>query len=146
LIVISHRGNINGPDILTENNPEHIDKLISKNIFVEVDVWFVDGNYFLGHDSPTYLVDYSWFDKNKNYLWIHAKNQKAFELLFCKKNLNVFWHENDKMTLTSKGYMWLYPENFSKKGITVVLNKPNQENLKKMFGVCTDYFYEWNKL
>jgi hypothetical protein len=50
------------------------------------------------------------------------------------------------MTLTSKGYMWLYPENFSKKGITVVLNKPNQENLKKMFGVCTDYFYEWNKL
>ena len=27
------------------------------------------------------------------------------------KTFNYFWHQNDKFTLTSKGYIWTFPGN-----------------------------------
>jgi hypothetical protein len=55
MILISHRGNLNGKDVDNENNPLYIDRALGKGYDVEVDVWYVNGKWYLGHDEPTYF-------------------------------------------------------------------------------------------
>jgi hypothetical protein len=38
---------------LKENSPDYIWRAIQAGYNVEVDVWFVDGKFKLGHDEPT---------------------------------------------------------------------------------------------
>lgn len=142
--IISHRGNLQGKIPNLENNPIYIEQALNLGFDVEIDVWYVDGKFYLGHDAPTFLVDLCWFYKKP--LWCHAKNQEALEqMLLSKKVSNCFWHETDKMTITSNGTMWLYPDNYSSFGITVWLGEP-EENVPKVFGVCTDYPLKWKRM
>jgi hypothetical protein len=135
--IIAHRGNLNGPDIENENNPKKIDLAISENFDAEIDVWYVNSSFFLGHDRPLFKIDYKWLTDRSNNLWCHAKNFEAIVQLSKEKKINYFWHENDKMTLTSMGIPWCYPENFIENGVTVSLEK--KINNINLFGVCTDY-------
>ena len=83
----------------------------------------------------------------KDNCWIHCKNLDA--LTFFNKFgeiYNYFWHQNDKFTLTSKGYIWTYPgETLSFKSICVMpelnMNHTELTNLKnlKVQGICTDF-------
>lgn len=133
--IISHRGNIAGPDPSTENSPEQILKAIKNGFDVEIDVWFIKSKgYFLGHDKPVYHIDKKFLINKK--IWCHAKNFEAIKKLH-KDKLHYFWHENDKMTLTSLGIPWCYPGVYTKPGITVMrgIEKPEE----KIYGVCTDY-------
>jgi len=120
-----------------ENNPVHVFPL-SKRCQVEIDLWRVNDMLFLGHDAPTYKIKQKLFNKN---LWIHCKNLSAVEFM-SKTKYNWFWHENDKMTLTSKGYIWCFPEVYMKDGITVM----NCASVPpaKLKGICTDFlnYYE----
>jgi hypothetical protein len=140
--IISHRGNLDGRKPECENNPTYIQQALDLGFDVEVDVWYVDGQFFLGHDAPTYLVDPWWFRGKA--LWCHAKNREAFEEMIVADDITCFWHETDKMTLTSDGYIWMYPGNYSRLGVTVCLDKP-QENIPQMWGICTDYPLSWRK-
>jgi hypothetical protein len=79
--IISHKGNLNGPNPDYENNPTYIDQVIAEGFDVEIDVWFVDGEFFLGHDAPTYHIDSSWILVRAASLWCHAKNIEAMEQL-----------------------------------------------------------------
>ena len=45
--LISHRGNINGPNKTEENSPEHILNAINNGYDVEIDVWFIDDKWYL---------------------------------------------------------------------------------------------------
>ena len=56
--LISHRGYINGPNKTEENSPEHILNAINNGYDVEIDVWFIDDKWYLGHDNPTYEIKY----------------------------------------------------------------------------------------
>ena len=94
MFFISHRGNLKGPNKDEENKIEYIDKALKKNFDVEIDLWFVKKNFFLGHDEPLYKVDRKYL-KNKKF-WIHAKNLDCFYELNNSK-LNYFWHESDKV-------------------------------------------------
>ena len=67
MFYISHRGNLNGPDTRYENSIEYINHALERGFDVEVDVWFIDDNFYLGHDSPDYPIDHN-FLKNKK-LW-----------------------------------------------------------------------------
>lgn len=140
--IISHRGNLNGKLVDRENTQSYIEEAMSCGFDAEIDIWSIDGKFFLGHDEPTYLVEEEWIEARSSSLWIHAKNQEAIEKLVLNKNLNVFWHETDKMTFTSKGFLWLYPGNYSEQGITVVLGKREIDS-PKVLGVCTDYPLSW---
>ena len=51
-ILISHRGNIDGRNVEYENNPNYIEAAINLGYDVEIDVWFIDGKFMLGHDEP----------------------------------------------------------------------------------------------
>ena len=56
MILISHRGNLNGTSPF-ENHPEYIQKALLKGFDVEIDVWFFgDGGYWLGFTIKTYIV------------------------------------------------------------------------------------------
>jgi len=57
MIYISHRGNINGRIEDSENKPEYIDDTIQLGFDVEIDVWYIDGKWWLGHDGPQYEID-----------------------------------------------------------------------------------------
>ena len=52
MIYISHRGNLNGINPKQENKPSYIFNALERSFDVEVDVWFVKGKFYLGHDEP----------------------------------------------------------------------------------------------
>jgi len=74
MILISHRGNTNGRVESLENTPSYVDLAISNEYDVEVDVWYLDGGLYLGHDKPQYVIDIKWFRDRLTKLWIHCKN------------------------------------------------------------------------
>ena len=82
MILISHRGNIDGKVIDYENNPDYIDKAIFLGYDVEIDLRFFNNNYYLGHDECQYKIDMKWLLKRKNKLWIHCKDTTAVIELF----------------------------------------------------------------
>ena len=139
MIIISHRGNIAGPDRDSENTVEQINKAINLSFQVEVDVWYVDKKLYLGHDTPDTLVKLS-FLQNKN-IWCHAKNIEALFYLLENK-VHVFWHQNDDFTLTSNNFLWTFPGNtLTKKSICVLPEKTKyiESELRNCAGVCTDF-------
>jgi glycerophosphoryl diester phosphodiesterase len=77
--LIAHRGNINGPDPSKENTLEYIEQAIAQGFDVEVDVRYspLDSKLYLGHDGPDHKVDWFWFGKYRDNLWIHCKNIEA---------------------------------------------------------------------
>ena len=74
--LISHRGNLEGPNPERENHPDYIYEAIQAGYDVEIDIWFVDGKSQLNN-----------LDSNGS-------------------KLNYFFHESDLGVLTSKGYIW----------------------------------------
>jgi hypothetical protein len=144
--IISHRGNLNGANPEFENSIELINEALNKGYDVEIDVWFKNQKWYLGHDKPQYLISKKFLENKK--FWCHAKNLDALYLMLKYKNINCFWHQNDDFTLTSKGFIWTYPnKQVTSKSIIVLQKKKNIDPFKKyIYGICTDYpvFYKNN--
>lgn len=144
MILISHRGNTNGRDIPSENSPTYIDKTIQLGYDVEVDVWFINNNFFLGHDEPQYKIDIDWIDNRSHKLWVHCKNTNALE--FFNKldyDINYFWHEIDTVTLTSKKHIWAYPGKQPIKNSIAVMPEINNDKVSQCLGICSDYIQNY---
>ena len=133
--IISHRGNLDGKSEF-ENTINQIVKAINHGFDVEIDLWYVEGKLYLGHDNPEHECTLEFLNDNSEKLWIHAKNLEACEYFLNQKKLNWFWHENDKLTITSKGYPWCNFGIFVKGGITVCVDYDDIPNY--ILGVCTD--------
>jgi hypothetical protein len=141
LIKIAHRGNVDGPSE-AENQPAYILDAIAQGYDVEVDIWFVGGTLWLGHDYAQYQIDYTFLSKIADKSWFHCKNKEALSYFRDSlSSLNYFWHESDKYTLTSTGYIWVYPgESAPDRGVIVDLDLSNLEAYKHTaYAVCTDY-------
>jgi hypothetical protein len=143
MILISHRGNINGPIPESENNPKYIDNTICLGYEVEIDMWWVNNKIYLGHDKPQYEISDEWLSKRIHKLWIHCKNT---ELLNWIKNtsLHYFWHENDTITLTSKNYIWVYPGKQPIIGSIAVMPELYNDDTTQCVGICSDYIQKYN--
>jgi hypothetical protein len=146
--LISHRGNIKGPNSQEENKPEYIENAISMGYDVEIDIRYntLDSQFYLGHDESQYLVEMYWLEKNIENLWIHCKNIEALYEFSKTENYNYFWHQTDDFTLTSKKYIWSYPGTFHTSNSIIVmpelhLNLEFFDDLKgyDCFGICSDY-------
>lgn len=140
--LIAHRGLFQGPSKDLENNPQQISLALSKNFDCEIDVWYVDQQWMLGHDAPTYTVDYDFICQLG--LWIHAKNLEALHRLSKDRNLTYFWHQNDDFTLTSSNHIWTYSgKPLTSNSISVMpeWHDPNFEKIFSIpcFGICSDY-------
>ena len=138
MIIISHRGNTNGPNKEKENEPEYVKETL-QSFNVEIDVWYLDGKWYLGHDSPRYLVDLNFLKQSG--MWCHSKNIAGLsELMKYSSEINCFWHQEDDVALTSFGYLWTYPgKALTNKSIAVLPEKAYFKNLKSAAGVCTDF-------
>jgi hypothetical protein len=144
MILIAHRGNIDGPNPELENSLQYIDKAIDSGYNVEVDIWgsLVEGLY-LGHDEPQYQVSPDWIFERTEYLWLHAKDIPALYTFTQQvRGCNAFWHEEDKHTLTSAGFIWAYPGSIlTPRSICVMpeLAQYAETDLSDCLGICSDY-------
>ena len=146
MILISHRGNLNGKQLDNENHPDYILRALVAGYNVEVDVWFIDSKFKLGHDKPTYDFPFKLFKKYFGKLWLHCKNVEAMVTLneFSNQHLlNYFFHQEDDITLTSKGYIWAYPGKQPIKNSIAVMPELNKDDLTKAIGICSDYIEDY---
>lgn len=140
---ICHRANLNGKDLDRENNPSSIIECLNLGFDVEIDVRLIKDKWFLGHDEPQYEVGLN-FLKNKN-LWIHAKTIETCAALIDYYDINVFFHDKDDMTITSRGWIWVYPGKpiCHRNCIAVLPESVQNWNISKASGICTDYVLDY---
>jgi hypothetical protein len=145
--LISHRGNIDGPQPDRENSPNYINEAIEAGYNVEIDIWFVNNKWYLGHDSPIYEIKYNFLFDSR--FWLHAKNGEAFYKLLNDKNyyFNVFWHTNEDWILTSKKHIWTFPNKYLFSNSICVLPELGYDgDIKKCYGICSDFIKNYKNL
>tara|TARA_R110000744_G_scaffold329264_1_gene434741 strand:+ start:110 stop:559 length:450 start_codon:yes stop_codon:yes gene_type:complete len=148
MILISHRGNINGPKPHLENDPRYIFDALSKGYNVEVDIWGVDNDLYFGHDKPQYKVHVPFISDDR--IWCHCKNIDAMITIkeinrkFGAYNIHYFWHQEDDITLTSQGYIWAHPGKQPIKNSIAVLPEIFKDNISQCMGICSNYIEEYN--
>lgn len=112
LKLIAHRGNLGGRQPERENSPDYIDHAIHLGYDVEVDVWGDEGTFSLslGHDAPTYPINFSFIETRIQFLWVHCKCPRALYLLReYLPSARYFFHQTDDYTITSWQDIWCYP-------------------------------------
>jgi glycerophosphoryl diester phosphodiesterase len=143
--LIAHRALTTGKNQEDENKPHAIDRCIVQGFDVEIDVWLINGELFLGHDRDTILkISIDFLLKRSQYLWVHCKNFEAFDFMYqYRASVNYFWHTADDYTLTSKGYPWIFPgKELLTNGIVVMpeyFMDYNKAHLLDVAGICSDY-------
>jgi hypothetical protein len=144
MILISHRGNIDGKILEKENHPNYIDATLGSGYDVEVDVWYIDGKIMLGHDNPQYEVNLRWFTDRINKLWIHCKNMESL-IYFrdCGYDINYFWHQTDDVIITSKDFLWAHPGKQPINNSIAVLPELFDDDIKECIGVCSDFIIKY---
>ena len=142
MILISHRGNLDGPNKSFENSPSYICEAIDRGFDVEVDLWKTN-KLFFGHAEPQYCINNDLLIKNSNHIWLHCKNLEA--LLYCREmKLHYFWHDEDSYAITSKGFIWAHPNAINFKNTILVMPEKKYGKLdyrvdSNIAGICTDY-------
>ena len=113
IIPISHRGNINGPDQIKENTISYINKAL-KNYIVEVDVWYLNNEFYLGHDEPKTKIDKLFLFSDK--IVTHCKNYEALVQLKKFSMVNAFFQLEDNVSITTKNNL-IFNSNINNKSI-----------------------------
>ena len=140
MILISHRGNINGRNESHENKPHYIENALSQGFDVEVDIWINNDKLFLGHDFPETEIETSFLEERRNKLWCHAKNLPALEWL-TENKFHCFFHDKDEYVLTSLGVIWAYPgSRITNQTICVMPERVSYSinELHNALGICSD--------
>lgn len=138
MLKISHRGNLNGPNKEKENSPNYIVAALQAGFDVEIDVWLIDGQLYLGHDAPEHSIELRFLYHGS--FWCHAKNIEALAFL-TQNGFHAFWHQEDDVTLTNRGYLWTYPGKLlvGSKAIAVMPERVPEWDLAGAYGICSDY-------
>jgi hypothetical protein len=147
MILISHRGNLNGKTD-DENKPKYIEKALSQGFDVEVDVWYDNNQFWLGHDKPQYKVSEGFLEHPS--LWCHAKNIQALYVMDKNYHIHCFWHQEDDVTLTSRGFFWTYPgKQLTEKSICVLPEFEDKKSKvilpKNVAGICSDFVVNYRR-
>lgn len=148
MLLIAHRGLTDGPNALLENTPEQIHRALRAGYGVEVDLWYRDDQFFLGHDAPVHPCDWQLLTQDR--LWIHCKDTTTFfRLRHINNGLNFFFHDRDDIVLTSQGDIWTYlgqPHTLSAWSIAVMPEMTyDWDEIKQLhdsnacYAICSDY-------
>jgi len=155
MILISHRGNINGTDKKEENSPFYLKKALKDDYDVELDIWYIEKTWKTEHNEPLYEFNFNDFDEYLNNMWFHCKNIEAYYNFVTLKEIdekiqrNFFWHQNDDFTLTSNNKIWTYPgKKLTKLSICVLPEKSEyiEMELKSCYGICSDFIEKYKEL
>mgnify|MGYP003132923527 CR=1 FL=1 len=140
--LISHRGNIEGKDPNNENSPHYIEKALKMGYDVEIDVWWVDNSFWLGHDKPQYKITPNYILNNS--FWCHAKNGEALHEMRKYDLIHCFWHQEDDFILTSKGFIWTYPNKLLYSNSVCVLPELGYKgDITRCYAICSDYIKKY---
>lgn len=157
--LISHRGNLNGPNPDYENKCSYIEDAIQGGYQVEVDLWVNepkdDSGYqiYLSHDQPTFKdrTSIEWLLKYQFELLIHCKNKEAVE--YAMKFLDGEWfsHDQDRWAGTSESHLICYgQESDIIDDDLVILMMPEHHNIKNfpknIYAICTDLVRDYETL
>lgn len=144
MILIAHRGNINGPNPKRENRTDYLFEALNAKYQIEIDLWYEDKQWWSGHDEPRWKIGMTIF--NCAWAWLHAKNKEALEKLQSTE-LNYFWHDGDDYTITSKGYIWCHKDaELVSNGICLLPENGYKGDITKCHGICSDYMKNWKAL
>ena len=146
MILISHRGNINGVNSKKENTKSYIQEAINLGYDVEVDIRCVNDEFLFGHDSGQYHVELQWLLDRKDKLWVHCKNFESLSELI-DTDIRVFYHQKEEYTIISDGHIWAHNiNNINDKCIIPLLSHTNLVNWNPtdVYGICSDYVGLWN--
>lgn len=153
-LLIAHRGLLDGPDKDKENTISALIAARQQGYDVEIDVWYHDHSWWLGHDNPSEKIDFEWLCNidqdtciDTHHAWIHAK---SIETLYQLQNMpwkgHVFFHENDPCVLTNTGYIWTYP-GYQLTPLSICVMPEYTDTLltcdnMDVFAFCTDYVHK----
>ena len=76
-------------------------------------------------------------------LWCHAKSISALYKMKLNPLIHCFYHVSDKVTLTSKGYLWTYPNNELTDKSICVLPEIQRKKTYNCAGICSDIIKEF---
>lgn len=144
MITISHRGNLNGPIPDKENRPSYIDCAIQLGYDIEVDIRYINDEFWLGHDEPQYKIELTWMKLRKEKIWYHCKDlNSTIKLLELDEGFKFFCHSYDDFVLTSTGHVWVHDlsKKINNKCVIPLLSigEIDAYILADEFAVCTDY-------
>lgn len=125
-----------------ENSPTHLMNAISAGFDIEADIWWWTDELWLGHDEPVWRLSETLLEEIKDRAWLHCKNLEAVQRLM-DTDYHWFWHEEDKVTLTSKGRLWCFP-GYEVEGGIMVDHGQNIKSGLSISGVCTDDPMLWS--
>ena len=153
MIIIAHRGNLEGPNAELENTPDQLRFCIDRGFDVEVDIWFKNGTWWLGHDAPTYEVDIDFIKEISYRTWWHAKTiptvVKLKELARTSVDIayavHYFFHQEDDVTLTSRGWLWTFPGKELTEHSICVMPEIDKDYPEGCAGVCTDFAQRYRR-
>ena len=155
MVIIAHRGKLDGnyfPGL--ENNPSHIQYVLENTEFdVEMDVWYTDGKFYLGHKTPEITVPDYLLTHSRT--WRHAKNIEALVELDRLWNIRKsslysplghnFWHEEDTVTYTNTGKIWVHADTKPFSSYNAVIVTPEKHGgtellfAMNLYGICTAF-------
>lgn len=143
MIIISHRGNLNGPNPDRENDPAYILEAIGAGFEVEADIWEICGIFMLGHDKPSRISSVSIDENMRKKILFHAKNIYAAVAISQTTNWHFFCHQGDPFVLTSKGYIWQHdlslPLTYRSIIPLITMEAIKAHRNFNVHAVCTDY-------
>jgi len=153
MIWIAHRGLYNGPSPATENSPMQIRQALDLGYEVEIDVRWVGGKFYLGHDSAQYDI-HDMFLQNTR-LWCHAKTIETLLKLMSNGCTKVLTHDKDDCAIAfdsgnTDKWIWTYPDSkhpLTNRSIAVMPENTawTKEQLEVCAGICSDYVAEYQK-
>jgi hypothetical protein len=146
MMLISHRGNLDGPNPARENSLDYIDEAIKAGFKVEVDLRRVGEQFFFGHDYPQHPVEPTWIFDREDSLLLHVKDFEAMK--HAEPSWHTFCHVNDPFTRTSRGLIWQHDLSLVPNEDTIVplMTKELVEAFgpRKVYAICTDYGNVYN--
>jgi hypothetical protein len=133
---------VNGPDKRLENDIATIVHRCSNGLYSEIDIWYVNSKWYIGHDSPEQEITLEYL--MSPYLFIHAKNVEAFHELQQLSdahglNLRIFYHTEEHYALTTRGETIIYPGLPEKEGWLYMMPERTELTLKSSGMICSDY-------
>lgn len=143
---IAHRGNIFGPRPEYENKIDYMWNAYDVCRGLECDVQSYKDKLYFGHDEPQEEVDVSLMTMQN--VFCHAKDLTAMLMMIDMKNVHCFWHQEDTITLTNRGFVWCYPGHYPVHEKAIWLDLHGAELPKDktgIWGICGDrhkYAYE----
>ena len=108
---------------------------------LECDVQMYKDKLYFGHDEPQEEVDISLMTMQN--VFCHAKDLNAMMAMIDMKDVHCFWHQEDTITLTNKGFVWCYPGHYPVHAKAIWVDLAGAELPKDtsgIWGVCGDRY------